>query len=194
MNDMARNIQHDPIRDCVFCHNNGEPESLYSKHRLKDAMEYLSAYCVPVSCLPGHSHLRSADPWTMFFPELGLKIDPLGFWCPSVWNSLHVSLRDFNLSLETFRRKLKLHLFIFRNFLYLFGNPCSRPFIRYLDSQKLQENDMARNIQHDPIRDCVFCHNNGEPESVYSKQQLKDAPETSSRIMTSSRPSIEKNS
>ena len=32
--------------------------------------------------------------------------------CPSVWNSLPGSLRYFNLSLEHFRRKLKLRLFI----------------------------------------------------------------------------------
>ena len=32
--------------------------------------------------------------------------------CPSIWNSLPVSLHDLNLSLEIFRWKLKLHLFI----------------------------------------------------------------------------------
>ena len=36
------------------------------------APEYLSAYCVPVSRLPGRSHLRSADQWTMLDPELRL--------------------------------------------------------------------------------------------------------------------------
>ena len=77
--------------------------------------EYLSAYCVPVLRLPGCSHLWSADQWTMFIPRTKtVTIDPRGFYCscPSVWNSLPVPLRDFNLSLETFRRKLKLHLFI----------------------------------------------------------------------------------
>ena len=47
-------------------------------------------------------------------PELRLwQFGPRGFYCscPSVWNSLPASLRDFNLSLETFRQKLKLHLF-----------------------------------------------------------------------------------
>ena len=79
------------------------------------APEYLSAYCVPVSPMPGRSHLRSADQWTMLVPRTKtVTIGPRGFYCscPSVWNSLPVSLRDFNLSLETFRRKLKLHLFI----------------------------------------------------------------------------------
>ena len=79
------------------------------------APKYLSAYCVPMSRMPGRSHLRSADQWTMLVPRTKtVKIDPRGFYCscPSVWNSLPASLRDFNLSLETFRRKLKLHLFI----------------------------------------------------------------------------------
>ena len=79
------------------------------------APEYLSAYCIPVSRLPGRSHLRSADQWTMLVPRTKtVTIGPRGFYCscPSVWNSLPVSLRDFKLSLETFRRNLKLHLFI----------------------------------------------------------------------------------
>ena len=47
------------------------------------------------------------------FTPYKVTIGPQGFYClcPSIWNSLPVSLRDFNLSLETFRRKLKLHLF-----------------------------------------------------------------------------------
>ena len=79
------------------------------------APEYLSVYCVPVSHLPGRSHLRSADQGIMLVPRTKtVTIGPSGFYCscPSVWNSLPVPLRDFNLSLETFRRKLKLHLFI----------------------------------------------------------------------------------
>ena len=70
------------------------------------APEYLSAYCVPVLRMPGRTHLRSAGTKTV-------TIGPRGFYCscPSVWNSLPASLRDFNLSLETFRQKLKLHLF-----------------------------------------------------------------------------------
>ena len=78
------------------------------------APEYLSAYCVPVSRMPGRTHLRSAGQWTMLVPRTKtVTIGPRGFYCscPSVWNSLPASLRDFNLSLETFRQKLKLHLF-----------------------------------------------------------------------------------
>ena len=78
------------------------------------APEYLSAYCVPVSRMPGRTHLRSAGQWTMLVPRTKtVTIGPRGFYCScsSVWNSLPVSLRDFNLSLETFRQKLKLHLF-----------------------------------------------------------------------------------
>ena len=78
------------------------------------APEYLSAYCIPVSRMPGRTHLRSAGQWTMLVPRTKtVTIGPRGFHCsyPSVWNSLPASLRDFNLSLETFRQKLKLHLF-----------------------------------------------------------------------------------
>ena len=78
------------------------------------APEYLSAYYVPVSRMPCRSHLRSADQWTMLVPRTKtVTIDPRGFYCscPSVWNSLPASLRDISFSLETFRRKLKLHLF-----------------------------------------------------------------------------------
>ena len=78
------------------------------------APEYLSAYCVPVSRMPGRTHLRSAGQWTMLVPRTKtVTIGPRGFYCscPSVWNSLPASHRDFNLSLETFRQKLKLHLF-----------------------------------------------------------------------------------
>ena len=79
------------------------------------APEYLSAYCVPVSRFPGRSHLRFDDQWSMFVPRTKtVTICPRGFYCscPSIWNSLPVSLRDFNLSLETCGHKLKLCLFI----------------------------------------------------------------------------------
>ena len=79
------------------------------------APKYLSAYCVPVLHLPGRSHLLYADQWTMLVLRTEtVTIGPRGFYCScrSVWNSLAVSLRDFNLSLETFRLEIKLHLFI----------------------------------------------------------------------------------
>ena len=79
------------------------------------APEYMSAYCVcvPVSRLPGRSHLRSADQWSMLVPRTKTACDnrrSFFFYCScsSGWNSLPVSPRDFNLSLETSRRKLKL--------------------------------------------------------------------------------------
>ena len=43
------------------------------------APEYLSACCVPVSRLPGHSHLRSANQWTMFVPRTKTDNRPSGF-------------------------------------------------------------------------------------------------------------------
>ena len=80
------------------------------------APEYLSVYCVPVSRSPCRSHLRSADQWSMSVPRTKtVPIGPRGFYCscPCVWNS---SLRDLNLSLETFRCELKLH-FLWHGFI-----------------------------------------------------------------------------
>ena len=61
--------------------------------------------------LPGRSHFRSADQWTMLVPRIKtVAIGPQGFYSsfPSIWNSLPPSLHDFNLSLENFRWKLKV--------------------------------------------------------------------------------------
>ena len=44
------------------------------------APEYLSAFCVPVSRMPGRSHLRSAGQWTMLVPRTKtMTIGPRGF-------------------------------------------------------------------------------------------------------------------
>ena len=46
------------------------------------APEYLSAYCVPVSRMPGRTHLRSAGQWTMLVPRTKtVTIGPRGFYC-----------------------------------------------------------------------------------------------------------------
>ena len=63
----------------------------------------------------GRSHRRSADQWTMFVLEPRLWQSALRVFTVRALasgNTLPVSLRDFNLSLENFRGKLKLHLFI----------------------------------------------------------------------------------
>ena len=83
-----------------------------SIHRL--APTYLSTYCIPVSSLPGRSHLRSAGEWKMLVPRTKtVTLGPRGFFwaCPSTWNALPVPLRDYELSLDSFKRKLKSHFF-----------------------------------------------------------------------------------
>ena len=78
------------------------------------APEYLSAYCIPVSSLPGRSHLRSAGEWQLLVPRTKtVTLGPRGFFwaCPSTWNTLPAPLRDFELSLDSFKRKLKSHFF-----------------------------------------------------------------------------------
>ena len=78
------------------------------------APAYLSTYCIPVSSLPGRSHLRSAGEWKMLVPRTKtVTLGPRGFFwaCPSTWNALPVPLRDFELSLDSFKRKLKSHFF-----------------------------------------------------------------------------------
>ena len=64
------------------------------------APAYLSTYCIPVSSLPGRSHLRSAGEWKMLVPRTKtVRLSPQGFFwaCPSTWNALPVPLRDFEL-------------------------------------------------------------------------------------------------
>ena len=75
---------------------------------------YLSTYCIPVSSLPGHSHLRSAGEWKMLVPRTRtVTLGPRGFFwaCPSTWNALPVPLRNFKLSLDSFKWKLKSNFF-----------------------------------------------------------------------------------
>ena len=78
------------------------------------APAYLSTYCIPVSSLPGRSHLRSAGEWQLLVPRTKtVTLGPRGFFwaCPSTWNTLPAPLRDFELSLDSFKRKLKSHFF-----------------------------------------------------------------------------------
>ena len=76
------------------------------------APEYLSTYCIPVSSLPSRSHPRSAGEWKMLVPRTEtVSLGPPGFfWARlSTWNALSVPLRDFELSSDSFKWKLKSH-------------------------------------------------------------------------------------
>ena len=92
------------------------------------APAYLSTYCIPVSSLPGRSHLRSAGKWKMLVPRTKtVTLGPRGFFwaCFSTWNALPVPLRtcsasDFVLSLDSFKRKLIFsHLRLLYSFFHL---------------------------------------------------------------------------
>ena len=70
--------------------------------------------CQPVSSVPGRRHLRSARRGELDFPRV--NVDAYGgrafaYAGPTSWNSLPVSLKDINLTLETFKRHLKTFLF-----------------------------------------------------------------------------------
>ena len=77
---------------------------------------YLSKYCIPVSSIAGRSHLRSAASGDLFIPATNtVTIGPRAFTvaCPAAWNSLLPELHDKSMSLMTFPKKLKTHLFSF---------------------------------------------------------------------------------
>ena len=78
------------------------------------APSYLSRLCIPVSELPGRSHLRSATSGKLLVPSCKTKtIGPRAFAvsCPTAWNNLPIELTDpaNGCSLPTFKKKLKTH-------------------------------------------------------------------------------------
>ena len=61
------------------------------------APSYLSRLCIPVSELPGRSHLRSATSGKLLVPSCKTKtIGPRAFAvaCPTAWNNLPIELSD----------------------------------------------------------------------------------------------------
>jgi hypothetical protein len=80
------------------------------------APAYLSRLCIPVSSLPGRSHLRSASSGDLLVPACKtITIGPRAFAvsCPVAWNNLPVELRSCAIvdSLSVFRKKLKTTMF-----------------------------------------------------------------------------------
>jgi len=75
---------------------------------------YLAEYCVPVSEVPGHQHLRSARRHQLLVPRVrrgtfGTRVFSVAR--PTVWNSLPDCLRDPAVDSEQFRQHLKTYLF-----------------------------------------------------------------------------------
>jgi len=75
---------------------------------------YLSTLCQPVSSVPGRRHLRSARRGELHFPSVNLAAyggRAFAYAGPTSWNSLPDSLKDINLTLQTFKRHLKTFVF-----------------------------------------------------------------------------------
>ena len=80
------------------------------------APSYLSGLCIPVTQLPGRSHLRSASSGELLVPSCRTKtFGPRAFAvsCPTTWNNLPVELTDpANVdSVAVFKKRLKTHFF-----------------------------------------------------------------------------------
>src|SRR5438552_6989882 len=69
---------------------------------------------IPVHLLQARSHLRSANRGDLVIPRsLTSKAGGRGFGVagPKIWNSLPLSLRNYDLSCASFRSNLKTHLY-----------------------------------------------------------------------------------
>ena len=75
---------------------------------------YLSTLYQPVFSVPGRRHFRSARHSELDFPRVNLATyrgRVLAYAGPTSWNSLLNSLKNINLTLQTFKRHLKTFLF-----------------------------------------------------------------------------------
>ena len=75
---------------------------------------YLAGSCIPVSSVPGRSHLRSAALGALVIPSSRLvTFGERAFvvTCPRAWNLLPPDLRTADLGLQAFRKRLKTFLF-----------------------------------------------------------------------------------
>jgi len=78
------------------------------------APSYLADVCTPVSSVVGRWQLRSANSGTLVVvPGTRTTIGRRNFVVPgpATWNRLPVELRTSSLSIDTFAKKLKTHLF-----------------------------------------------------------------------------------
>jgi len=75
---------------------------------------YLSALCQPVSRVPGRSHVSSAGRGKLNLLCVNLSMyggRAFAYAGPTCWNSLPDTLKNINLSLQTFKHHLKTFLF-----------------------------------------------------------------------------------
>ena len=77
---------------------------------LSGTPDYLSELCIPASSVNYRSHLRSAHQADLIVPRIRLARygqRAFAYAAPCVWNSLPTDLKDYNLSLAVFKRRLK---------------------------------------------------------------------------------------
>jgi len=94
------------------------PSTLHTFHLYKclhnKAPDYLSELCTPVAQVAERQRLRSASRRLFVVPRI--QLDTYGRRAfavvgPTVWNALGNDLRDPDLSIASFGRLLKTHLF-----------------------------------------------------------------------------------
>ena len=77
---------------------------------------YLARMCTGTSTVPARARLRSAASGHMIVPDINMTtVGRRGFFyaCPAAWNLLpNVLTADNSLSMSSFRRGLKTHLFL----------------------------------------------------------------------------------
>jgi len=78
------------------------------------APDYLCELCTPVAQVAERQHLRSASRRLLVVPRIQLDTygrRALAMIGPTVWNALSDDLRDPKISIASFGRLLKTHLF-----------------------------------------------------------------------------------
>jgi hypothetical protein len=78
-----------------------------------EAPRYLVDLCVPVASAAGRRHLRSATSGALVVPRTRTSTGQRSFAVngPKTWNGLPAALRSPALTLHSFKRQLKAHLF-----------------------------------------------------------------------------------
>ena len=80
--------------------------------------DYLSELCIPACSVNYRSRLRSAHQGDLIVPLIRLARygqRAFAYAAPCVWNSLPTDLKDYNLSLAVFKRRLKSFFLISHN-------------------------------------------------------------------------------
>jgi len=77
------------------------------------APPYLASHCTPVTSQTGRSNLRSTTTGQLIVPRTRTAYSSRSFavYGPVVWNSLPAELRSPDISVDMFRKQLKIFLF-----------------------------------------------------------------------------------